>query len=237
MRKNKGFTLVEMIVAFVVSGVLATSVAGLVILTINNYMTTKNEAQVQLEGQTISEYLKSLLHGCEGYYLFDSRLDVSDFSGDFECIVIQTRKHQDFRSANDDNSDVSYDPVDGYYFFAIDDSDNSAYLYFDSMTFTDSDGKLVEFDDLFIYNKEEDKIYIKDDYADSFNELIEEGIVFDDMNYLGQYTTDIDVTPGYYSYNSSIESSDFNYNIVMTLVMSNGGFNQEVTTNIDLRSK
>ena len=137
--KSKGFTLIELVVAMTVSAVLAVGIVSLMALALSNYRKTRIEAQVQIEGQTISEYIKSTLQGCNSYYFTKG----SDANRNEAFLAVNTRIRID--------PGVYDKAIVGWYYFYFDLDSRLCYVTFRdtklgddellSSIFTDTDEK------------------------------------------------------------------------------------------------
>ena len=227
--KNKGFTLVEILVAVIIASVLSVSIASLIILTIQNYNRINNEAEIQIEGQIISEYIKSIIHGCESYTAYALKFtgvenDLNKYeqidsfdSSDVILLEIQARYRNDFRTVLDDGS-VSYNPIggdididtigDGYYYVLIDKEIKTAYV-----------------------------IYSRKKEVNTETGQFVLGKIISNRNFLGEYITDFNISPTVYSYEDSLSEKNFKYEVKLDLTVENSGYSQDISTSINLRSK
>ena len=64
---NKGFTLVELIVAVVVSSLAAISIVLIMRMSFTNYRSNQLESQIQIESQVVTEQIKDVIQSCEYY--------------------------------------------------------------------------------------------------------------------------------------------------------------------------
>ena len=123
MYKNKGYTLVEMIVAITVGAILAVGLTTLFIMSLQSNKTTRAAATVQIESQTISQNLKPILMSASEYDTMSN--------GDILVLEIKTRYRYDFRNI-DEEGNISFSPIDGYYYFIVDQSTKKAFIKFES---------------------------------------------------------------------------------------------------------
>ena len=69
---NKGFTLVELIVASTIATILAAGLVTTFTLAIQQGKQTNITAQTQMEGQTISEVIDPIIEGCTKYRVIEN---------------------------------------------------------------------------------------------------------------------------------------------------------------------
>lgn len=65
--KNKGYTMVELIVAMTVAAFVSIGLVTLFSLTFKQYKNTQLESQIQIEAQSVSEVMKPIFMGCSAY--------------------------------------------------------------------------------------------------------------------------------------------------------------------------
>ena len=211
--KNKGFTLVELVVAITISALLAVSIVSLVALTFNQYRTTRIEAQVQIEGQTISEYIKAVMQGCQAYYF------AKDEENGEAYLAVNTREHSE-PYIYEDKADGSRVPTGeharvGWYYFYFDLNTRQCYV-----TYKD--------------NKLDDDALI----SSIFTSVDEEGnSTIKSDTYLGQYVEDINIVPKKYSYDNKSKIEEYNYNVKLQMYLHNIDYEQQIDTHIKMRSR
>ena len=64
---NKGFTLVEIIVAMIIGVLASTTIVLILRMSFTNYKSLNLESQVQIENQVLTEQLKSRLQSCDSF--------------------------------------------------------------------------------------------------------------------------------------------------------------------------
>lgn len=67
MRRNRGFTLVEVIVAMTVGTLVVAAVVMILHLAFSNYKTIRLESELQIEAQTLGSRLETILKCAESY--------------------------------------------------------------------------------------------------------------------------------------------------------------------------
>lgn len=121
LKSNKGFTLVELIVAITVSAIISVSVVILFSTSLSQSKRIRVEGQLQIEEQTVMQTIVPILKGANAYETQDT--------DDLKTIIVQTRYKYDFKTV-DELGNITYNPIDGYYYICIDKATNRVYFAF-----------------------------------------------------------------------------------------------------------
>lgn len=112
--KNKGYTLVELIVAMTVAAFVSIGLVTLFSLTFKQYKNTQIESQLQIESQTVSEIMKPILMGCSAYK--QNTVELKNINQTVEVVEIKTRNQMTKQ--------------DGFYYLIINPNEKKCYLQF-----------------------------------------------------------------------------------------------------------
>ena len=211
MKRNRGFTLVELVVAMTVSAVLAVGIVSLIAMTFNQYRTTRVEAQVQIEGQTISEYIKAIMNGCEEYHF----AKVENSGKDEAFLEVKTRHHSEPNVLYEDNTPTGEIASVGWYYFYFDLDSRQCYVTYQD----DQLGEDERIDSIFMRENESGEQELNPDA------------------YLGQYVESVNIIPKNYAWNNKTKIEEYKYNVTLQMYLRDVDYEQQIDTHFKIRSR
>ena len=173
MRKDKGFTLVELVVSMVLSSILISGIGIYTIISIRNFRDARAETMAQNESQIVMMALKDKFKSAQDYveYVGDNIYAVEVLYGD--------------------GTDSSYKTYDIAYIFDL--SNTDLYIYNGG----ESDALGIDFSTLNVSNLR--RTGLISSYVTNFNVWPgDKGSSLDDIAYI-----EYDITVGKYTYNQS----------------------------------